>query len=264
MAVVVRKLMEGREEWVGTATDLLRKLGGLADEEIKRTRAWPKQPNHLSARLKRLAPVLRGIEIEIEELRDPRTGERKKRLFKNSPAKDRHHRRTDKDIDEEDAVPTKTINEVGDQAEVDGGEKSVVGVIPDAPDDGDDEIQGHSKWVFVANNEGLHTLTAKIREADLVAVDLETTGLNPRKDRVRFLSVSTAEGTWLVDCFGVDPGPLFPALAEKRLVFHNAIFDLGFLTRVGFEPREGDGTIDTMLMSQVTEDKEVPNNEEAA
>jgi ribonuclease D len=132
----------------------------------------------------------------------------------------------------------------------------------DDTDDGDDDLQAHSKWELVANNEDLHSLTAKIRDAGLVAVDLETTGLNPRKDRVRLISISTTHGTWLVNCFEVDPSPLFPDLAEKRLVFHNAIFDLGFLMRMGFELGDSGEVIDTMLMSQVTENQETAKNKE--
>jgi DNA polymerase-1 len=39
-----------------------------------------------------------------------------------------------------------------------------------------------------------------------------------------------------VDCFAADPRPLFPILAEKVLIAHNALFDLGFLSRLGFVP----------------------------
>jgi ribonuclease D len=95
-----------------------------------------------------------------------------------------------------------------------------------------------------------------------VALDLETTGLNPREDKVRLVSVSTTAGTRLVDCFAVDPSPLLPALAEKRLVFHNAAFDLGFLARMGFELGEGK-VMDTMLMSQMTEGETTTENKEA-
>jgi DNA polymerase III epsilon subunit-like protein len=52
----------------------------------------------------------------------------------------------------------------------------------------------------------------------------------------------------------VDPRPLFEVLAQKRLVIHNALFDLGFLLEMGFELGEGGEVIDTMLMSQILED----------
>jgi DNA polymerase I len=89
-----------------------------------------------------------------------------------------------------------------------------------------------------------------------VALDLETTGLDPREDRVRILSLTIAQETWLVDCFEVDLRPLFPFLAEKTLIMHNALFDLGFLTEMGFELGEAGRVLDTMLLSQILEDKE--------
>jgi DNA polymerase-1 len=88
----------------------------------------------------------------------------------------------------------------------------------------------------------------------LVALDLETTGLNPRSDRVRLISLAcdTIDGetfTYLVDCFALDPTPLWEALAEKELVIHNAAFDLVFLARLGFTPAAA--VHDTMLLAQL-------------
>jgi hypothetical protein len=45
--------------WIGSATELLGILKGFVPEETIRSPAWPKQPNHLSGRLKRAAPGLR-------------------------------------------------------------------------------------------------------------------------------------------------------------------------------------------------------------
>jgi hypothetical protein len=83
VAVAIVKLMENRLEWVGTAMELLKELGTRVDEDVRRFKTWPKQPQHLSRHLNRLAPVLRTEGIEFEDL--PRTGgERQKRLFKKS------------------------------------------------------------------------------------------------------------------------------------------------------------------------------------
>jgi ribonuclease D len=90
----------------------------------------------------------------------------------------------------------------------------------------------------------------------MIAIDLETTGLNPRTDRVRLISLSTAEGSWLIDCFKVDPHPLLEVLGQKKLLMHNGQFDLGFLSEMGFEIEEGAEVLDTMLLSQLLEDKE--------
>jgi DNA polymerase-1 len=82
----------------------------------------------------------------------------------------------------------------------------------------------------------------------VVGLDVETTGLDPRVDRVRLLSLATDRGTFLVDCFAVDPRPLWDTLAEKTLIGHNLAFDLSSLTALGFAP----GPVgDTMLLSRL-------------
>jgi DNA polymerase-1 len=108
-------------------------------------------------------------------------------------------------------------------------------------------------FVLIRDRAGLETVAATIDGTGFVGLDLETTGLDSRGDRIRLLSVSldTIDGgrfAYLVDCFAVDPSPLWEALAAKELILHNAAFDLRFLTRQGFVP----GVLhDTMLLSQV-------------
>jgi ribonuclease D len=90
-----------------------------------------------------------------------------------------------------------------------------------------------------------------LADAGRVALDPETTGLDPRRDKIRLLSLATEQGTWIIDCFKVNPHPLFPVLAQKKLLIHNALFDLGMLTEMDFELGEDGEIIDTMLMSQL-------------
>ncbi|HVF03118.1 MAG TPA: AAA family ATPase [Rubrobacteraceae bacterium] len=116
---------------------------------------------------------------------------------------------------------------------------------------------------LITSQEQLDSAITGIRQARMLALDLETTGLSPRNDRVRLISLATAQDTWLVDCFEVDPRPLFGVLAQKTLVIHNALFDLGFLLEMGFELGEGGEVIDTMLMSQILEDKDTEEWQEA-
>lgn len=117
---------------------------------------------------------------------------------------------------------------------------------------------------LVTTQDELEALVEELRAAAIVGVDLETTGLNPRSDRVRLISLRTAAGSRLVDCFEVYPQPLFPVLARKQLVMHNAQFDLGFLSAMGFELGEGGEVLDTMLMSQLLEDANHKEHKEAA
>jgi hypothetical protein len=59
----------------GTATDLNKQLRGYGDEFVSKSRHWPKVPQALSGRLRRMAPALRksGIRIERDRLGRPGT-----------------------------------------------------------------------------------------------------------------------------------------------------------------------------------------------
>jgi hypothetical protein len=124
-----------------------------------------------------------------------------------------------------------------------------VTVTEGLPDDGE-------PLPLISTRDQLKSVVDELRLAEMVGIDLETTGLNPRTDSVRLISLSTAEGSWLIDCFEVDPHPLLEVLGQKKLLMHNGQFDLGFLSVMGFEIEKGAEVLDTMLMSQLLEDKE--------
>jgi DNA polymerase-1 len=110
-------------------------------------------------------------------------------------------------------------------------------------------------YVYVTDQGRLRQAVEALEAAKgkIVAVDTETagSGLDPRRDRIRLLALApTATGpVYLVDCFAVDPAPLWPALEPRTLVFHNALFDLRFLYHAGFVPTGG--VKDTLLMSRL-------------
>jgi len=82
VAAAVWLFMKDRDEWQGTATELYHKLGSAATDAMKRSKAWPAAPNSLGGEMKRLAPALRGVGIEVEDYREP-TAERR-RMWKLS------------------------------------------------------------------------------------------------------------------------------------------------------------------------------------
>jgi hypothetical protein len=98
-----------------------------------------------------------------------------------------------------------------------------------------------SQRILVTTQDQLAEVIAHLRDVGLVALDLETTGLDPRGDCVRLLSLATKDATHIVDCQGVDPAELFPILIEATMVAHNALFDLGFLSSLGVQTRQGSG-----------------------
>lgn len=60
---------EGQSRWEGTATCLLRYMESRVDKTILDRNTWPRSPQSLSNKLRRLAPNLRIIQMEVEFLR---------------------------------------------------------------------------------------------------------------------------------------------------------------------------------------------------
>jgi DNA polymerase I-like protein with 3'-5' exonuclease and polymerase domains len=103
-------------------------------------------------------------------------------------------------------------------------------------------------YELVTDPDRLPEVAAFLEGASEVAIDLETTGLDPRKDSIRLLSLATTDVTYIVDCQSVDPAGLFPILTKAAVVAHNALFDLGFLAVLGFVSGK---VVDTMILSQL-------------
>jgi uncharacterized protein YprB with RNaseH-like and TPR domain len=100
------------------------------------------------------------------------------------------------------------------------------------------QVGESTAYCLITDPSQLPAVQQALDESTMVGLDLETTGLDPRRDRVRLLSLATDRGTWLIDCFAVDPAPLFDLLAERILVTHHGAFDLAFLTGLGFPPAQ--------------------------
>ncbi|HZL59165.1 MAG TPA: hypothetical protein VFC38_05650 [Stellaceae bacterium] len=78
-------LTDPEKGWEGTASTLLLQLEQAASETFKRARAWPRQPGALGMELRRLAPVLRQVGIEIEHKRDGKNRDRVMRIYRATP-----------------------------------------------------------------------------------------------------------------------------------------------------------------------------------
>lgn len=117
----------------------------------------------------------------------------------------------------------------------------------------------------VATVDALNVLAADVAEhGGPVALDTETTGLDPERDRVRLVQVAFGGGAYVVDTFAFQyPAtalkPLFESLAGVEVVGHNLQFDLQFLARLGFVPGVA---FDTMVASQLLHagDREADTN----
>ena len=110
-------------------------------------------------------------------------------------------------------------------------------------------MQLEKKYYTVQDETTLKLLHQHILDSDVIAVDTETTGLNPRKDKIVGWSVSGDEGvgfylptlvwnfdndklelqTILGESTEVISKNLLKLLKGKKLVFHNASFDVQFI-----------------------------------
>lgn len=77
-----------------------------------------------------------------------------------------------------------------------------------------------------------------LEEHETIAYDTETTGLNPRRDKIIGIGFSTSSSGWYVPLYiwngtdlqptGLDVRPFLEKLKTKRLIMHNASFDCRF------------------------------------
>ena len=95
-----------------------------------------------------------------------------------------------------------------------------------------------------------------VEESVLVSVDVETSGIDPRNDKIRLLQIAIeredAQPTvFILDMHADLAGEGFDLLREvfasATMVSHNASFELSFLAPLGLVPGNA---VDTMLMSQ--------------
>jgi len=65
LAAPILALVEALGSWRGTARELLSVLEGYTDEKTRKGRDWPTNPRNLSGELRRLAPNLRKLGVEV-------------------------------------------------------------------------------------------------------------------------------------------------------------------------------------------------------
>jgi DNA polymerase I-like protein with 3'-5' exonuclease and polymerase domains len=120
------------------------------------------------------------------------------------------------------------------------------GVDPDLVLDG--------KHDLIKSQKRLKEIMPALKRANVVALDTETTGLDPLRSRVRLLQIGTAEGIFVIDLFEFEPEKLAPikewlAAPHPVKILHNAKFDAKMILHHLGVPIGG--IFDSMLASQV-------------
>ena len=85
---------------------------------------------------------------------------------------------------------------------------------------------------------------------ETIACDSETTGLQPRNSEMFCFQIGTGDNNYIIVMYNdnYEFADLIPYLENKTLIFHNALFDVGFCYKYGFYP---DKIRDTMLASKI-------------
>ena len=109
------------------------------------------------------------------------------------------------------------------------------------------------EFLKIFNAQDLTPYVSAIKQAKVIAVDTETTGLNPHTDKLRLIQIAAAGlPVFVIDCFSFLPDGigLIKNILEGRSVkvFQNAKFDLQFLMALGIHPSP---IFDTMLAGQL-------------
>ena len=111
------------------------------------------------------------------------------------------------------------------------------------------------EYTVIRTPEQVIPYLKKLKEAKVLAVDTETTGLDAHKNRLRLVQIG-AEGmpVLLIDCFSFLKDSRGTECLREILegeagkIFHNAKFDLQFLRKEGILP---ENILDTMLAAEL-------------
>lgn len=124
-------------------------------------------------------------------------------------------------------------------------------------DDADDLIPMNSErlitpYTLLTTTADVQAALPTLLTALALGLDSETTGLDPRRHRLRLVQFATPEHVYILDAFRADVRLLAPVFAQApRLVGHNLKFDLHFLAAAGLPMPEGARLFDTMLAAQL-------------
>jgi hypothetical protein len=134
----IRELLDNVGSWEGTAKELLAALSGRVGDELRQSKAWPKSAKSISGSVRRLAPTLRAIGIEVEFHRE-KTSSRRRLIT----------------LCRETGISTvRTVQPSSAQAEVVDGVDDLDGSVPTVGRrDAGDDIHASTDWPFAVSPE---------------------------------------------------------------------------------------------------------------
>lgn len=108
------------------------------------------------------------------------------------------------------------------------------------------------EYILIKDQENLKIACENIANSEVVAVDTETTGLDPFTSKIRLIQFASDDYSYIVDCFCFDDLSILNSIFSQIKpikIFHNAKFDIKMLMHhYNFQ---FDNIFDSMLASQI-------------
>jgi hypothetical protein len=161
------------DAWVGTATDLHKKLSEMVDDDVRRTSGWPKAANVLARQLKRLAPPLRGVGVYAEQKsRSDAGGNKRWQVFYLPPERFQKKPPVSSEPSEETQNPRKTQGFTSDDTSDDIASSDDTYDGSDGSSDGSNDIASvktPAKQGFTDDSDGSDDeLPTELREEECI------------------------------------------------------------------------------------------------
>lgn len=221
----VLKLVLSHPKWSGSPTDLHKALRNIVSPEDLLDKSFPKQPNQLSRELNKSITTLKQFGIHYTP---PVGSNHKNRVITLSytPPSEEDEANADFGVIWHDSLEATEINShnmlIIDENQADTGLTSATA----RPE--------QSYRVIDDLDQAISVLGNLVTAGRQVGLDIETTGLNPRQNKICLIQLSDGQETLIIDVRGHDDlTVLKPALEQLRAVAHNAVFDMGFLQAQG-------------------------------
>jgi len=178
-------------------------------------------------------------------------------------------RKKNKEIVKKASSPKRVPSSISADKKRAGIEKKLFSILEELKDE---LIDSEGKFAVINDAEGLRDYLQKAEEAGVMAIDTETTGLDPMIDRVVGLCLYTpGERAVYVSVNHTDidgnrlPGQLemkdiaeaLKAIGKLKLVFHNAKFDLRMMKHSGLIESYVDPFWDTYIAANLLNENEL-------
>ncbi|SFM74584.1 DNA polymerase I-3'-5' exonuclease and polymerase domains [Nitrosomonas communis] len=221
------RFMQKRREWSGTPTELHKSLEKEITPEERMDKSFPKIASHMTRNLNRSIPALKQFGIEFDH--SASSHKNRSITLRYNPdvfnGEDSSHSNGSALPVTWGYLPDDKLD-VDEDGTADSNQQSITCETLNQP------LQPYQ--VIGHLEEAVPILQKLASTKQILGLDIETTGLNPRREKICLIQLSDGRETVVLDVRQhADLSVLKPVLAQIHAVAHNAVFDMSFLQAYG-------------------------------